>query len=226
LAGFVGGGLGFGLGGVWIFVGESVGFETAPWWKLMEFTFGALFGAGLGWAAAGLKASGAPAPRPSGNWRIAMASLPLLIAVFWLEPYIPVRFSYAVVGSVLLLAAAAWPLLRLPVALTLTAVAFFADWAERHARDHVLGSDEFGWTLAVAASAAFAWAVSQVRSTRQAFWLIAGTAVAVAMAKGAITSLNAEHALFAMLTAALMLYPAEPRARARGPHPGGRRSVP
>uniref|UniRef100_UPI003216B65D hypothetical protein n=1 Tax=uncultured Draconibacterium sp. TaxID=1573823 RepID=UPI003216B65D len=49
--GMVGGGLGFGLGGFWMVLGShlpEVIFKS--WWKAMEFTFGFLFGAFLGYA--------------------------------------------------------------------------------------------------------------------------------------------------------------------------------
>jgi hypothetical protein len=203
-AGFVGGGLGFGLGGFWIFIGESVGFETAPWWKLMEFTFGALFGAALGWAAMGLPPTDAAAKGWPRDWRMAPASVPLAFAVYWLEPLIPGRFSYVVAGCLLILAAAAWPAARLPVALTLTAAAFFADWAEYHARDPKLGAETLGWALAFAATALFACGVWRVASARGAFWLITGAAVGTALAKGAITAIHMEHALFVILTLGLL----------------------
>ncbi len=204
LGGLLGGGAGFGLGGVWIFIGDNAGWEVAPWWKLMEFTFGALFGAGLGWAAGALELPRDDARLPAGDWRLAAASVPLLAALFAFEPFLRVRFSYGLAGAVLLYVAARWPLARLPVALTLTAAAFLADWAEYHARDPLLGPERVGWALAIAATFAFAWGVSRLRSTREAFWLLTGTAVVTAMAKGAITSLGAEHVLFAVLTLALL----------------------
>lgn len=49
--GTIGGGLGFGLGGLWMVLGShlpEVIFKS--WWKAMEFTFGFLFGAFLGYA--------------------------------------------------------------------------------------------------------------------------------------------------------------------------------
>lgn len=51
LWGTLGGGIGFGLGGLWIFLGAQlklVGF--ASWWKMMEFSFGLILGIALGWA--------------------------------------------------------------------------------------------------------------------------------------------------------------------------------
>lgn len=48
--GLIGGGLGFGLGGFWMVMGSHLPKEVIfqSWWKAMEFTFGMLFGAGLG----------------------------------------------------------------------------------------------------------------------------------------------------------------------------------
>lgn len=49
--GLIGGGFGFGLGGLWMVLGShlpDVIFNS--WWKAMEFTFGFLFGAFLGYA--------------------------------------------------------------------------------------------------------------------------------------------------------------------------------
>jgi len=51
ILGMIGGGLGFGLGGLWMVLGShlpDVIFKS--WWKAMEFTFGFLFGAFLGYA--------------------------------------------------------------------------------------------------------------------------------------------------------------------------------
>lgn len=50
--GFIGGGLGFGLGGFWMVLGSylpDVIFKE--WWKAMEFSFGLILGAALGFAA-------------------------------------------------------------------------------------------------------------------------------------------------------------------------------
>lgn len=50
--GLIGGGLGFGLGGFWFVIGSSLPKEVIfkSWWKAMEFTFGLLLGASLGYA--------------------------------------------------------------------------------------------------------------------------------------------------------------------------------
>jgi hypothetical protein len=53
LFGLLGGGLGFGLGGFWMVLGNKLGGEIIfrSWWKMMEFTFGFLLGAFLGYTA-------------------------------------------------------------------------------------------------------------------------------------------------------------------------------
>ncbi|WP_430974152.1 hypothetical protein [Sunxiuqinia rutila] len=53
LWGLLGGGLGFGLGGFWFVIGGKLGDTVVyhDWWKAMEFSFGALLGAALGFAA-------------------------------------------------------------------------------------------------------------------------------------------------------------------------------
>lgn len=50
IGGFVSGGLGFGLGGFWMVLGNQLPHDVVfnSWWKAMEFTFGMLLGAGLG----------------------------------------------------------------------------------------------------------------------------------------------------------------------------------
>ncbi len=52
LLGLIGGGLGFGLGGFWMVLGSTIPeVNYIDWWKGMEFTFGLLLGAFLGYAA-------------------------------------------------------------------------------------------------------------------------------------------------------------------------------
>ncbi len=51
LWGTLGGGLGFGLGGLWLFLGAQLKLDWfTNWWKMMEFSFGMILGAALGWA--------------------------------------------------------------------------------------------------------------------------------------------------------------------------------
>lgn len=51
ILGMIGGGLGFGLGSLWMVLGSHLPEVVySDWWKAMEFTFGFLFGAFLGYA--------------------------------------------------------------------------------------------------------------------------------------------------------------------------------
>ncbi len=51
LWGTLGGTLGFGLGGLWLFLGAELKLvEFTNWWKMMEFSFGMILGMALGWA--------------------------------------------------------------------------------------------------------------------------------------------------------------------------------
>ncbi|MFM7590614.1 MAG: hypothetical protein ACKO85_02370, partial [Isosphaeraceae bacterium] len=49
ITGFIVGALGFGLGSLWLYFGFTrlPQWRSAPWWKLMEFSFGAILGAGF-----------------------------------------------------------------------------------------------------------------------------------------------------------------------------------
>lgn len=51
--GLIGGGLGFGIGGLWMVMGSRMpeGIVFHAWWKAMELTFGLLLGGALGYAA-------------------------------------------------------------------------------------------------------------------------------------------------------------------------------
>jgi hypothetical protein len=51
--GLIGGGLGFGIGGLWMVLGAQMpkGITFKAWWKAMELTFGFLLGGSLGYAA-------------------------------------------------------------------------------------------------------------------------------------------------------------------------------
>jgi len=51
--GLIGGGLGFGIGGLWMVLGAQMpkGLVFQAWWKAMELTFGFLLGGALGYAA-------------------------------------------------------------------------------------------------------------------------------------------------------------------------------
>jgi hypothetical protein len=81
----IGGGLGFGLGGFWIVMGNympDVIFKS--WWKAMEFTFGFLLGGSLGYAA----------------W-LSRNELKTIIDKDWKLPEVPFKSIYKELGLVL-----------------------------------------------------------------------------------------------------------------------------
>lgn len=93
LWGTLGGGLGFGLGGLWIFLGAQLKLAAfTSWWKMMEFSFGMILGIALGWATwvnrtylrAVTQNTENDANRPVWT-ELAVATI-MSLAIFWLFP--------------------------------------------------------------------------------------------------------------------------------------------
>ncbi len=152
LFGLIGGGLGFGLGGFWFVIGSALPKEVIfkSWWKSMEFTFGFLLGASLGYAAwlsrKELKLIGKENNKKTANLNIYKElGLTLLIGVliYWiipqsLEPFVDVAspndgiytslsrdvaqilINYSFYGFVLVLAIMYFPKLAWQIGITLT----------------------------------------------------------------------------------------------------------
>jgi hypothetical protein len=104
LFGLVGGGLGFGLGGFWMVLGSHLPEVVySDWWKAMEFTFGLLLGASLGWAAwksrKEIQPANQPAEIPEKHSFSIVGELGILfvVAVFthWLWPNLLESFAHA-----------------------------------------------------------------------------------------------------------------------------------
>jgi len=93
LWGTLGGALGFGLGGMWIFLGAQLKLVAfTSWWKMMEFSFGMILGTALGWATwvnrAYLKAVAQNTEDDDNRplWtELAVATI-MSLAIFWLLP--------------------------------------------------------------------------------------------------------------------------------------------
>ena len=99
--GMIGGSFGFGLGGFWMVLGNHLGRDVIfqSWWKAMEFTFGALFGGGLGFAtwinrkniSTLIKLSSDDEETGSNNINIfteLIVILTLTLFLFWLVPWL------------------------------------------------------------------------------------------------------------------------------------------
>jgi len=95
--GFIGSGIGFGLGGFWMVLGSQLPNDVIfnSWWKAMEFSFGMLLGAGLG---LGLWLSRMeidsqrviPSTEPffssASSWLELVVALFLALLIFWFMP--------------------------------------------------------------------------------------------------------------------------------------------
>ena len=82
LWGGAGGAIGFGGGCLWLFIGPE-SWRWVGWWKLMEFSFGFVFGAALGWCAwlnrERLAAAGQQGAAPEARWGPFLGYLALVL---------------------------------------------------------------------------------------------------------------------------------------------------
>ena len=195
LAGALGGGAGFAVGILGYAGGEAIGLP-ARWfsgWKFMEFTFGLLLGAALGWAALRQRAAIRPEPDAPGiinasarpwTWDLAIAAAGG--GWLWLGTQLPVRFDYTLTGALLLALAfvsnrAAWQ-----IAVTLTLGAFLLDGARARSGGPAFPPAAIGTAL-VLATAAGAWTAHRLAAEKEmmrwATHLVLWSAVAVAWGK-------------------------------------------
>lgn len=140
VAGALGGGAGFAGGILGYAGGEALGLP-ARWfsgWKFMEFTFGLVLGAALGWAAlrqraairAGLDPVAATAVNaPALRWPWDLAAAAACGGLLWLGTKLPVRFDYTLTGAILLALAFSSDRCAWQIAVTATIGAFLLDVA-------------------------------------------------------------------------------------------------
>lgn len=189
VAGFLGGGIGFGGGGAI----QGLGRIFAPqlnlhWWKYMEFFFGFCFGWALAWAWAHsvLPAEEREEAAPAVGVELGGAAL-LTAGLFWLSWNTPVRFAYLLAGgaTLYLLTKYRWAAKHIAYSATFTGVAL--DLARYWSRDQKHGAPEPAYALAIAASALFGWYVIRWNAdTRRVLELLMWACVADAMAKFAM----------------------------------------
>jgi hypothetical protein len=182
---FVGGFIGFGVGGAIQGLGRIFTPElNLHWWKYMEFFFGLCFGWALAWCAAhtalpeeGSAESGAPA------WWAEMAgAVVMTLALFAVAWHLDVRFAYLVGGSLLLVVLTRWPWLAKHVAYSVTFAAVALDLARYWSKEYQRGPAEPAYALAVAAALGFAWMVRRwdgepARMLNLLMWACVGDAV-------------------------------------------------
>ena len=88
LWGAIGGGLGFGGGCLWLAFGKYIPVDQKfiGWWKMMEFSFGFIFGAALGWCTwlnrARLQEAGQNGATPPEAWGPCIGFIAYVVALF------------------------------------------------------------------------------------------------------------------------------------------------
>jgi hypothetical protein len=174
--GALGGAAGFALGAVFQALGRMN--ELAPWfdwWKLMEFTFGALLGLALGWAA---KPEPAAAPTQEDStaaslWTSLLGGAAVCAVIIGIEYYLPWRINYTLAGALALAAVAMQPRLAPHVAITTTICAFVLDLIEHRQLS----------TFVLAAAAPAAWFAARRVKPTELFLFLMWSAVAVSLLK-------------------------------------------
>lgn len=159
---FVGGFIGFGVGGAIQGLGRIYTPElNLHWWKYMEFFFGLCFGWALAWAMAHSalpEADGKEDEAPS--WWVEMgAAIVMAGALFGVAWNLDVRFAYMVGGSLLLVVLTRFRWLAKHVAYSVTFAAVALDLARYWSKKYQRGPAEPAYTVAVLAALGFAWMV-------------------------------------------------------------------
>jgi hypothetical protein len=190
IAGFIGGGIGFGGGGAIQGLGRIFTPElNLHWWKYMEFFFGFCFGWALAWAWAHsvLPDEDVAAERvPFLGLELAGAGV-LTAALLWLSWNLPVRFGYLLGGGAVLYLLSNYRWAAKHVACTVTFTAVALDLARYWSREYQRGPAEPAYALAVVASLIFGWFVIRwAPDTRASLEVLMWACVVDATAKFAI----------------------------------------
>lgn len=206
--GAVSGAAGFSLG-AWL---QVVGRAHYPgswidWWKVMEFTFGALLGAGLGFAgyrSRDLPALGAEEPQDAWPaWLLLVVAAIVSLALIGADEHLPVRMGYTVAGAGAILAAWRWPRLAWQIAVSLTCFAFLLDLVEARP---LLG--EGSWVVAAMGGLAIAAWLTRNEDVVPALLMLTWTGTGVSVLKTYLppgrwnATAHAMEAAFVLLAAA------------------------
>ncbi len=190
IAGFIGGGIGFGFGGAIQGLGRIFTPElNLHWWKYMEFFFGFCFGWALAWAwdhSAIPEDTEPDAPAPGPVVELAAAAA-VTAGLMWLSWNMPSRFAYLLAGAAVLCLLTRLRWLARHVAYTITFTAFALDLARYWSREYKRGPAEPAYAAAIIASILFAWVVLRWgNDTRTMLEWLTWTAVGFATVKFAI----------------------------------------
>ncbi len=189
----LGGGLGFFLGGAINALGRN--FCPTPfmdWWKVMEFTFGFLFGASLGWAAWSCRdALARPSLRPTLTRHLPTDLLLISAALITLSGQLRGRFAFTACGLAVLALGSRASFGAWHIAITMTAAAFFHDFN----RNSPWAWSPAVWTVVIISTIAVAFFVERLKWVRPLFLLLTAIAVLDSIAKSAVRPLSTAHIL-------------------------------
>lgn len=204
LLGAAGGFAGFGGGGLFIALHRIAlpDWKWLPSWKLMEYSFGLLFGLALAAAAWGLREQLAAEPEedaaPPGWPETLGATVFAVFSAVFLAEKMGVRFEFLLAGAMLLATLLAVRWLAWHVALTMTFACFAWDLAENLCERMQLAPMAAGWVF-LALSSLFFWRIVDARArsappmARFAFHLLLWSAMAAATVKTAAQILVQPH---------------------------------
>jgi hypothetical protein len=138
ISGFIAGALGFGLGSLWLLAGFRwpVLPRSGPWWKLMEFSFGAILGAGFAVKSAQLFADSEIRKSSNNTDRFSLqnAILGFLLSTFSIafQFNLPHRMPFLFLAPILMFIVLKYPAQAWHVALSITIIGFVRDVMENH----------------------------------------------------------------------------------------------
>ncbi|MFO0918580.1 MAG: hypothetical protein U0872_09730 [Planctomycetaceae bacterium] len=180
--GLLAGAAGFGGGSLFLAYGATLSpeFRSWPWWKLMEFSFGALFGLGLGavayWKREILRDTEAHLPFIA-TLRDPLDALPafpmailgwtLAVIGIWLNFHIPYRASFSLLGPALILVALPSNRVAWHIALTMTITGFLRDFLQRALNEKWLEPIDDTWWIVWTMSFPVAFLVAFAESHRR-----------------------------------------------------------
>lgn len=183
LWGGIGGGVGFAAGAALQAWGRGNGLPMPPgWWKVMEFTFGALLGLGYGYCAWRHRAELPPKPEAAAPSPLFAALACAVVAVtggMLLGQLLPTRFDFTIAGAMLLSLALLSDTLSRQIAVTLTYCAYSVDLL-RNRPDY---PSAIMWVFVVISTVAVAVFMARVTRVKPVFLLLMLSAVGISLMK-------------------------------------------
>jgi hypothetical protein len=178
--GALGGGVGFAAGAALQVWGRSNLPMLRDWWKMMEFTFGALLGMSYGHCARMVRNQLQPASENHpGLPASVMAAIAGIACAIVLPGILPLRFDYTVAGAMLIALSLASAAFRWQTAMTVTYCAFAYDLL-RNRPDY---PTPLMWSWVILTTALTIVAVYRMPRTTPMFSVLTASAVGTALLK-------------------------------------------